>query len=336
MDIKSILGQELFYLKKYEQTSIMINTTAKNSLDFRILPRRTISKMAMSCFMVNNQNLLEETLSFFDGKVDYIYIDIEQKQNINLFKIAKKIIKKSRLVTVKPNDSTVESCDILIRNFLNDDLYNKKVVVIGTGNLASKIAMRLAERQAYVYIVGRSREKENTAVEALNLFLPKYTPRIQSLEKTQLSEKVEAVISFISGQFTRDELLFPVIGKETFIIDGGINNFSSDFIQRLLLMNINITRLDTRIAFPYQILWAHEYTQTFFKEVFGQTFIKDIAVVSGGYIATEGTVIVDNLKHPNQVIGIADGSGGVKSDEELTETNRGSIHKIKQAVSGEY
>ncbi|SDQ15065.1 hypothetical protein [Virgibacillus salinus] len=333
MEIKNILQKELSNLQNYTHKSIMISTTAKHALAFRVLPRRTISRMSMACFMINDKNSLEETLSFFDGEVDYIYIDIEQKQDLNLFKTARETIKKSKIETVKPNDITVESCDLLIRYFLNDDLYDKKVIVIGTGNLASKIATRLAERQAHVYIKGRNNEKEITVTEALNIFLPKHTPIIKTMNQIQETEKVDVVISFLSGQLTNEETIFPVIGENSFIIDGGINNFSNDFIQHMLSVNINITRLDTRIALPYQFLSTHDHIHTFFKEVYGQAFIKGVPVVAGGYIGADGTVIVDNIKHPNQVIGIADGLGGVKVSEQLSEADRSRIYEIKKVIS---
>src|SRR5699024_451629 len=153
----------------------------------------------------NDEKLLKKTLSFFDGEVDCIYIDIEQKQELNLFQIARSIVKESDLVTVKPNDNTLESCDMLIRSHLNDDLFDKDIAVIGTGNLASKIATRLTERQANVYIMGRTNEKERTASQALNLFLPKYTSRIKPFEEIHSKKKVDVIVSFLSGQMSKED-----------------------------------------------------------------------------------------------------------------------------------
>lgn len=334
MELNEILHKELKYLKKYNYSSIMISTTAKHALDFRVLPRRNIpGVMAISCFMINEECMLKDTLSFFDGKIDNFYIDVELKQNLNLFKVAKEVIQRSKLVTVKPNDTTIESCDLLIRNYFDDNLYNKKVIIIGTGNLASKMAVRLAERQADVYLIGRTRERVNRHIEALNSFLPKYSSHIQSIEESQSVEQVDLIVSFLSGKFTKDDILFPLIHQDTFIIDGGINNFSNDFIQRMLLKNVQITRLDTRIALPYQFLSTHEYSNTFFNDVYGQSIIQGVSVVAGGYIGKVGTVIVDSTKQPNQVIGIADGSGGVKKSEQLSETDRNNLHQIEKFIS---
>lgn len=336
MELLEDLKKEWSFLKVHKYKNILISTTAKHSLDFRVLPRRFFGQMAMSCFMINDEEVLGRVLSYFDGKIDQIYIDIEQKQNINLFKIAKVSIYKSKLVTTKPNDSTLEACDLLIRNQFDDDLCDRNVLVIGTGNLASKIAIRLSERQAHVYIKGRSIEKELALVKSLNLFLPKYTQSIKSSLRIEEKQKFDVVVSALSGQFQEEKKLFPITGKDSLIIDVGINNFSKNFIQSLLKHKINIVRLDTRIAFPYQMLSSHEYTQKFFKEILGQTIIDGVLVASGGYIGTEGTIIVDNIKQPNQIIGVADGRGGVKKSEQLTESDRNGIRKLQQTISKLY
>src|SRR5690625_760005 len=200
----------------------MISTTSKHALKYRILPRRVIFDNALSCFMINDTGILREILTYFDGKVNSIYVDVEQKQDINLFKIARDLVKNSQLIAVKPNDTTLESCDLLIRHQLNDDLYNKNVIVVGTGNLASKIAVRLAERQANVFIKGRTTSKEKSLVNGLNLFLPKNTPHINSLKEKSLSMKADVIISFISGQLSDETTLYPYINDKTLIIDGGI------------------------------------------------------------------------------------------------------------------
>ncbi|MDO6450496.1 hypothetical protein [Oceanobacillus profundus] len=329
----SRLNTEFEFLTQHSTHAITISTTAKSAVPFNILPRRVLLNTAISSFMINDKGKLKETLLFFDGQIDYIFIDIEQKQQINLFKIANNIVKKSKLIAIKPNDTTLESCDILIRNHFNDDLSDKNIIVIGTGNLASKTALRLAERQANVFIKGRSTEKENVLVNGLNNFLPKYSPKIKVFNQGYEIVKADIIVSFVSGYFKEEEILIPFINENTFIIDGGINNFSSSFVKRMLNQETAITRLDTRIALPYQLLSIHNYTISFFNDIYGKTELSQVPIVAGGFIGAEGMVIVDNIKNPNQIIGIADGSGGVKKDEQLTKANRESIRRIKETIS---
>ena len=221
----------------------------------------------------------------------------------------------------------------MIRNHFKDDLYKKNVLVIGTGNLASKIALRMCERQANVFINGRNKSKEQIVINGLNSVKPKYAIKIKSFSNSALSTQFDAIISFISGKFRDESKLYPYINKDTFIIDGGINNFSSDFIKKMLYKNVSITRLDTRIALPYQLLSIFDYTSVFFKDIYGKDVLNGVDIVSGGLIGKEGSVIVDNINKPNQIIGIANGSGGVKKDGELSQTERNRIQAIQQNIS---
>lgn len=333
MNLGPLIEAELTFLKKFNLSSISISTTARHALDFIILPRRKIGELGMSSFMINDEKLLKEVLLFFDGKIDYIFIDVELKQKINLYEIASKIVKNSKLLSVKPNDNTLESTDLLVRNFFEDNLINKNIVIIGTGNLACKIAIRLAERQGNIYIIGRNKQKELSVINSINLFLPKFTKKIKTFDEFPLQNNADLVISALSGQFMDEELLYPLLTETTLIIDVGINNFSKTFIEFNLKNNIKIVRLDTRISLPYQFLFDHIYVKQFFNDIFGQGNIDNIPVVSGGFIGSEGSVIVDNIKSPTQVIGIADGKGGVKENEQLNDKERNRIQKIREKIS---
>src|SRR5699024_5046324 len=89
MNINAVIKNELEFIEQYEKSSIMINTTAKHSIKFSVLPRRVIETRALSSFMINEPEILKQLLEYFDGKVDEIFIDIELKQEINLYEIGR-------------------------------------------------------------------------------------------------------------------------------------------------------------------------------------------------------------------------------------------------------
>ncbi|MCG1027067.1 hypothetical protein [Virgibacillus halodenitrificans] len=333
MDIQQKLMDEFKHLCQFKTKAITINGTAKDGEEFKVLPRRFANDTAISGFLVNEEQLLVKTLCFFDGKVDTIFVDVERKKRINLFEIANNTLTKSKLVALKTNDMTIEACDALVRYHFQDDLREKNIIVIGTGNLASKITLRLSERQANVFILGRNEKKERLVTNGLNSFLPAYSPKIKLLRNQNGSVQLDAIISFISGKFTEESLLNQHLRKETFIVDGGINNFSGGFIKRVIEQGMTITRLDVRLGLPYQFLSTSDFATNFFTDVYGEKKWNEEYLVSGGFIGEEGAVIVDNIKEPVQIIGIADGMGGVKHNEKLTESNRESIRKIKEAIS---
>src|SRR5699024_2028722 len=248
MSIYEDLVKEWDYLAPHKVKAITISNTARSSGDFKVLPRRFANETAVACFLINDNECLKKNLVFFDGKVDTIYVDVEQKQQIDLFHEAKQIVENSELTTIKPNDIAIESCDLLLRKIYKDDLSSKNILVIGTGNLASKIALRLAERQAHVYIEGRSRTKEETIVQGINSFLPAYTYPIHTYREWDSMKKWDAIISFLSGSYWGEEHLFPQIDENTFIIDGGISNFSSSFVKQKLDQQTKVPRLVVRFA----------------------------------------------------------------------------------------
>src|SRR5690625_4792478 len=200
------LALELEFLKQYKYKSITINTTAKHAINFAVLPRRVYKTNGISSFMIDDEDILKELLIYFDGIVDFFYVDTELKQEINLYKIAQDIVKESEIIAIKPNDTTVESLDILIREKYADNLIGKRILIIGTGNLASKISTRLAERQAYVFIKARTSTKADKIVDALNMFLPKKGYKIDKLEDAY-DLKFDLIISAISSEFTDETML---------------------------------------------------------------------------------------------------------------------------------
>lgn len=329
----SQLKFEFEFLKKHKFKSIAISTTAKHAVDIIVLPRRVFGDNGISSFIINDNQTLEKILIYFDGIVDIIYVDTELKQKINLYKIAKDTVKESDIIAIKPNDTTVESLDVLIREKYSDNLIDKKILIIGSGNLASKIATRLAERQAYVFIKARTITKTDKTVAAINMFLPKNGYKIDKLEDGH-DLKLDIIISAISSEFTDEATIKPFINRETLLIDVGINNFRVDFIKNLLINGNEILRLDTRIALPYQMIKQNNYTQNFFTNVIGEKEVKGIIMVAGGIIGKEGSVIVDQINQPTQIIGIADGSGGVKKNETSEERKR--IETITKYISAKY
>ncbi|GAB4074278.1 hypothetical protein GCM10028778_17810 [Barrientosiimonas marina] len=334
MGVTEQLHDELNAISGSQHTAVTINSTARAGNDFLVLPRRYTKDTAIAGFLIDREDLLRETLDVFDGQVDTIYVDIEQKKEISLFQTAKQMLQHSRLEALKPNDMAVEACDMLIRQQFGDDVENRRIVIIGTGNLASKITLRLSERQARVYMLGRSRTKEQNVIDGLNTFVPAYSAPVRSFsELPDDGQPAAAVIAFIIGQFQEEARLLPYIGPETFLVDGGINNFSGQLIQQLTARGLTVTRLDVRLGLPYQLMAADNYITEFFRDVFGKTEISGITLVAGGFIGEAGSVIVDSITRPGQIVGIADGKGGVKRHEHLTAADEEAIRTIRDAFS---
>ncbi|MGG3842604.1 hypothetical protein [Anoxybacillus kestanbolensis] len=331
MNIELVIQEELEEIEYLENTIIFLNTTAKSNKKFAVLPRRSTSKFKAYGFFIGDSIVGDTVCKYIDGKAKYILVDTENKQNFNLFSIAKKNISKSQVIPFKPNDVTVESCDLLVRHLFEEDIQGKKVLIFGSGNLASKMALRLAERQAEVFIWARNQEKASTIVDALNYILPKYNDtKIKLFHEDE--NGFDLMISFLSAENVIGADFFNYLKKDGTVIDGGINNFSKDFIEVALNSGVSFVRLDTRIAFHYALMNLNLETFCFFENVFGTREIEQIRCVAGGILGRQGDVIVDQIKHPTQVIGVANGLGGVKHECELTDEERRKISTIREYI----
>ncbi|MED1203454.1 NAD(P)-binding domain-containing protein [Heyndrickxia acidicola] len=312
------------------KTAAIISMTAKKSSDFRVLPRREALGFTAINFLVTDLDQARECLLMIDGRVEYILIDVEQKQHVPLVEEARRIIKQSRIITCKPNDATIESCDLLVRHYFNDEIENKSVLVIGSGNLSTKTALRLAERNAKVSMYSRSYTKTKKIAEALNLILPKYTlHQIHAMkELAEQQEPFDIIISFLSAENIVGPEYLLLIKEDTLVIDGGVNNFQASFIKEALKQGASCYRLDVRIAFLYNLLFLSNEVDSFFICIMGRKTLDGVDFVSGGIIGNAGDIIVDRINNPTQIIGIADGYGGVKSKADYTKEDERRINDI--------
>ena len=90
----------------------------------------------------------------------------------------KEVIKKSVFISYKSNDLTVDAADAFISEYYSKDLVGvggRKVAIIGTGNIGSKLAQKLVERGSNVYLYRRNKDKLNLIVRQINTTKSKYT-----------------------------------------------------------------------------------------------------------------------------------------------------------------
>ncbi|WP_370222586.1 NAD(P)-binding domain-containing protein [Cytobacillus sp.] len=316
-------------------TVATVGMTSRDSAPFTVLPRRKTLGFETINFLISNIHSAEKCLNFLDGKVKYILIDVESKKNVDLESIAKKTIKSSIVKSYKPNDATVEAADLYMLNYFKDFLKDKKILIYGAGNIAGKLALRLAERGAEIYIYSRDKNKVSLLVNALNLILPRYSlNRIKQLQNfEEMSDFFDAIISFISSKQVINHNIIQSLKENALVLDGGINNFTHEFYKNSSKKRLNSFRLDVRLGFLYSLIPLMDYTEKFFREVQGKSSIEEIKLVSGGIIGNEGDIIVDSIKSPTQVIGIANGLGGTKEIGKYNLTDIKNLEMVQKYIS---
>ena len=170
-----------------EKIIFTIGNTAdwnKNSKPY-LTPVRKIDSAYVFGIIIYTQCQSIIISSIVDGKVDYIFVDAEKKLPLlknpdytalklfnikqsdiviskheygNISSICNNFIKLSRLHLYKGNDLTVETTWTFLVNFFKE-LSGKKFVIVGTGNIGSKLALKLVESGANITLIPKKNSK---------------------------------------------------------------------------------------------------------------------------------------------------------------------------------
>ena len=141
--------------------------------------------------------------------------------------------------TEKSNDSTVESADAFLQQLI-DFSKKQKIVIVGAGNIGSKLALKLVERGLDVFISKKIYSDSLKIAKALNLIKPKAcTAKIIAKSKTNIAKNCNVLISF-SNIPTIDKKIVNQMLDDGIIIDGGIGTIKSDAIRLAHDKNIRI------------------------------------------------------------------------------------------------
>ncbi|UTH00869.1 hypothetical protein KFV05_04395 [Macrococcoides canis] len=306
---------------------IFISTTSKHNTPFIELPQKQIFDKLNRNVLISDKDLLIQFLKDNITDKTLFVIDCETKQGISLFDVARSI-DGINCIPYKPNDITLDATDLILLDFFGDIMTERNIGIYGTGNIATKLAIRLAERNANVYVIGRNQTKVDNVVNCIN----QITFNTSNVTSFNENIKLDCLVSFVSGSKVIDSSFINYLTDNALCLDGGIGNFAKDFISEGNKVGLDIRRVDVRMGDV--MLEAHiksRINNPFYKYV-GKKKYHNITMVGGGIIGKENDVIVDDISSPKTVIGLADGFGGVKSKDRLTEIEKERIHKINEYI----
>jgi hypothetical protein len=292
----------------------------------RRLPDRHDFQGLIAAVLVDDPDYVEEVFQRLDQPGRTIYVDVERKQAVDLFAVASEVVRDATLAHTKPNDVTVRSLDVFLTHILGPDLRAVVCGVYGTGNLGFKSALLLAERNAVVYVGGRSGTAVARTVLAINAILPHHHEH--PVRPWGPTDRVNLMVSAVTARRVLGQVWLGQLEPRAHVVDMGIDNFDEEFISGALSVGVTVNRLDTRAAESQVLVPAPGFVD----EVYGRARVADVAVVSGGVVGERGVVVVDNLVNPTMVVGVANGMGGLVSENLLTKAERGRITDVQRSL----
>jgi len=325
------------------KTVFTIATTSKQEKDPYLTPIRQNDLFIACGCVVFEQSILSEIIKIIDGNVDYIFVDSEKKIPVrihpeldvvetgNLSKVCFQNIKKSKILEYKPNDITVNATWSFLSQRL-DFLSGKKISILGSGNIGSKLALKLVECGVSVSMYRRNSYKGYVIAQGLNFVKPNNTVSNITFHEDilQTSFMSDVIIGATSGVSIIDVDLLKSVKKDAIIVDLGKNTLTKEAIKFALTNNIEIFRTDVTSAFEgfiYEAIKMNEILQySYGKKDLGFCFI-----VGGGSLGEKGDIVVDNITHPKRIFGIAAGDGTIK--KEPSSIDKENIKKLKKQMA---
>jgi hypothetical protein len=311
------------------------NTTKKISHDYFFTPIRNTRPCVAGSIIVDRVPIAEEVVRVIDGRVDYIFVDTEKKISPSLYsdhdvgnveRAVRQQATKSKVLTYKGNDLTVEAIDCFLAQLLGSDIRGvggKRVAIVGAGNIGFKLALRLTERGAHAVVVRRDAKKLGTIVRALNYIKPQSTiAKITGTSRIkQAVEDADIVIGLTPGTQDIDATTVASIRKPVILIDGGKGSFSKEAVREAERRGLPIYRTSVTPSFEGQVAMLLKMEEMLAKGI-GRRAVGGIPIVSAGILGREGEIVVDNIAQPAEIYGIADGCGDFNRNPSAEEKRK--------------
>lgn len=306
---------------KGRATAFVIGNTSGKFRDGRFyeMPLREIHTLMYGGVIVRDVETAVKIAQMVDGKVDYLIVDSEKKiERVyygkndvgNIERHVRQAISKSNILTYKGNDLAVEAIDFLLEQLVGD-IGAEQIAVVGFGNIGAKIALKLVERGAYIRAYRRDQKKLKRIVDGLNLIKSEHTispiTAVRSVEEACKGARIVIAAADARGFIKEAHLKRLDKTQPPILIDVGKGCFANKILEK---GTYPIYRIDVSMT-QRHVFAALLETNLHYKKVLGRRTIvpHGINIVSLGLLGKHGEIIVDDIHHPKEIIGIADGKG---------------------------
>lgn len=303
---------------------IFLSTTSKHNKSHLKLPDRYAFNHYHQNFLVSNLDSLNKVIKDYNEKDIWFVLDTEKKQGISLYDETS----LENKIDYKPNDLTMEAADLTILNYFDNEISGKEIGIYGTGNIAFKLALRLSERNVRIHLFGRKKKKVAVCIDALK----QVTFDKSLIHYGDNNSKLDCFVSFVSADEAIPSDYTDLLRDNALCLDGGIGNFSKEFISSAIEDDHDVRRLDVRQSQEIMDGYINSRLNSQFNEIIGRDVINNHSVVAGGIMGQDGQVIIDRIVKPTRVIGIANGIGGVKNESDLSTEEHIKIQEVQSFI----
>jgi 4-hydroxy-2-oxovalerate aldolase len=290
---------------------------------------------AIGSVTLSNEEQLISVLRAVDGKVDLVLLDLDRKPfgPPSAAESAHRELKKSVLLTYLDSRVWVEAIDNQSVRLLGEVLTGVPIVIAGDHPKSRFLALRFAERRARVSVLVASKE-EGFFLEKMQFFTSAgdldvaYLANGSPGAETRLSE-AHLVVAWPGGEpwFGAAEAAY--LNPGAYILDARIGGLLPEALEEAQRRGVLPIRVNVWPALAGALSAAHETLRNN-QECLGWGKMGGVAVVSGGALGRKGDIIIDSLRNPTRVIGMADGTGGVSFQFTLEQSE--CVRRVREEI----
>jgi hypothetical protein len=149
---------------------------------------------------------------------------------------------------------------------------------------------------------------DGALAEYMTFMLPRLGATV--IRESDLTDEadVRIVVGASQKAASIDESLVDRLPTGAAIYDIGIGNLTLAAADRARARQLHLYRLDNRAGISSAIVRLLE-TDYMVTKLMGHVRVRDVDIVAGGLLAPPGAVIIDDIRNPTLVLGVADGQG---------------------------
>jgi len=302
---KMVLDEMISQSKKTGKESVFSLTLSQNNTTVFPFIRQSSSMVIGNC-EANHLNELKSIISLIDGHVDWILVD-ESCPTLQEYAF-EDLVRKSLFAWY----SEARALRLSLSALISQKRPRGKVLIFCDSNDAALVQLSLKQQGIEVVISSDF-----------------FSDKVSANDLKESFREIGAVVSFgreFSGSLLGEHVNY--LEEEAHIYAARAHAFSVSFWEAAMARGFPMFRVDSRCGFAAELDLVVETKKLV--DSMCISAIDDIPIVSGGAIAPRGTVIVDSIRQPSQVIGTADGFGGLLRNEEVHFKD--AIEKIRAKI----
>lgn len=260
----------------------------------------------------------KEVFNHLDGKVDNVLLDIDYFSNkTNLNEYVQSFV-SSKVFTYSDTDLWIKAVYEQVKSIFKHQIEKADIICVGKDAKVQTLVQLLQKDKYKIRIITKSEDakKEN------------YYLSLNDINFGQQVKKSNLVIFWDNEQDINTRII-KCLNKNAIIFDAGLNSLSEKNVEELTDTGYTLLRVNMWPAITTLLLEKLE-TNKIHHLLSGRRMFNNIPIIAGCIIGKKGDIIVDDIKKPTRILGIANGRGGILDQYDKDEIEKLNI--IKQDI----